>query len=340
MDGRDGQVPTPRRPGLLRLRRVAPAAPDRPTSVPSAAQDAAPRVADLSALLREIDSLRLTLQTDLTLAAAALDAGADELACELVDADIAELHGFAARADKSLARLNAAEQGPAAHHLPVAVPVRRRRMLSAGPALAAAAAILGFVVFAPDRGTPAGDTSMTSAVMAGYELNRLAELGAPPEELREAAEELNDELAELIAQAADDPAAARQALMLLEQTSDVLTRQPDRGVLRDVIAEVSVLRARLRESLPVVRPPVRPAVRPVVPQAPRVPRVQDKERERPADSAAPKGSPKPSPKPSPTKAAPAAATPSPAPAPTTAPEPRSSASPQPSDEPAGPLPGI
>ena len=337
MDAQDGQVPAPRRSALPRLRR-----PVSPSELPFAAagDEDTPRVADLSALLHDIDSLRLTLQTDLSLAAAALDAGADELAGELVDGDLSEVRAFAARATRRLAELEDAELEGAAEldeadavrdEEPVTVPLRRRRLMSAGPLMAAAAALIGFVAFVPDRGavsTP--DTTMTSAAMAGYELSRLAEQGAPDEQLLLAAEELNDELAQLIAQAADDPLAAQQALMLLETTTAVLSRQGDSNVLRSVMAETRALRARLREALPASasRPgrPSRPAVRVVVPVLPRV--QEEPEKERAAEE--PKPSPKPaSPSPSPS---PSQAQPSPSEAPSDEPSPGGT------DESEGPLP--
>ena len=327
VDAPDGQVPAPRRPALPRLRRVRPTAPTAlPFAVPSQDEDA-PRVADLSALLADIDALRLTLQTDLSLAAAALDEGAQDLAAELVDGDLAEVRSFAGRAADRLAGLAEAPD----EALPALVPVRRRRILSAAPLMAAAAALVGFVALSPGSGpAPAPETSLSSATMAGYELSRLASEGAPDEELRVAAEELNDEVAALIAKAAEDPVAAQQALMLLEQTTEVLASQGDSGVLRGVMAETRALREQLREALPalVKKRPVRPVVRPVLPV---VPRVQDEpEKERPS-SAAPKSSPKPSasPKPSPS---PAQASPTPEPPSTQQP------APQGSPQPGGPLP--
>ncbi|TBR17726.1 MAG: hypothetical protein EPO57_08835, partial [Chitinophagaceae bacterium] len=219
-----------------------------------------PRVADLSALLGEIDALRLTLQTDLTLAAAALEADAAGLAVELVDGDLAEVRAFAARSAGRFADLQGGERVEVddpddvlladevlADEVPVAAALPRRRILSAAPLMAAAAALIGFVAFVPDRGgVQSPETTMTSAAMAGWELNRLAREGAPDEALRLAAMELNDELAELIAQAATDPAAAQQALMLLDSTTQVLAGQDERGVLRDVLAEARALRERLR----------------------------------------------------------------------------------------------
>lgn len=329
MDAPDGQVPAPRRASAPRRRR-----PETPTGAPTALPFAlpaslsdgdAPRVADLSALLGDIDALRLTLQTDLSLAAAALEEGAQDLAAELVAGDLFEVRAFASRAAERLARL---EEQPA-DELPALVPLRKRRILSAAPLMAAAAALVGFVAFSPGRQAPAPETSLTSAAMAGVELSRLASAGAPDEQLRLAVEELNDELAVLIAQAADDPVAAQQALMLLEQTSDVLAGQGDSGVLRGVMAETRALRELLRDALPaVVKRPSRPVVRPVLPV---VPRVQDEPEKERTSSSAPKSSPKPaaSPKPSPS-ASPATTT---APAP-----PAESPSPQPSEKPDGPLP--
>ena len=331
MDAADGPVPAPRHAGTPRLRRL-PTAAEIPHLLPG---EDAPRVLELHALLGDIDALRMTLQTDLTLAAAAVEAGADDLAAGLVDSDLTALRSFAGRASQHLARLD--DTALPADEVPVGIPVRRRRVLAGAALMAAAAALIGFVALAPTRGGAAApDTTMTSATMAGYELSRLASEGAPDEQLRRAAQELNDELAVLIEQAADDPAAARQALLLLEQTTEVLSSQGDSGVLRTVMAQTQALRARLRETLPVVaqRPSraVRPVLRLVPPLPPRVEVEPEKERtssSTPSSKPSPKASPAPQPSPS-------AAAPSPSPAPE--PSPVSSPSPGGSPEPDGPLP--
>lgn len=331
MELRDGQVPTPRRAGLPR-RAPASSPVASPVALPFGvpAEDR-PRVADLSALLGDIDALRLTLQTDLTLTAAALEADAVGLAVELLEGDLAEVRAFGARAAGRIASLDAAEDvgEPVADEVPVVSALPRRRILSAAPLMAAAAALIGFVAFVPDRGgVPSPETTMTSAAMAGWELNRLAREGAPDEALRLAAMELNDELAELIAQAATDPAAAEQALMLLDSTTEVLAGQDERGLLREVLAEARALRERLRETLPAGR-----TTRGVVRSVGAMPRVEEQaERPRTSGSGAtsspkPSASPKPSPSTAPTSPPPA---PSPEPA---------SPSPQPSSEDEGPLSG-
>ena len=318
MDAQDGQVPEPRRPRPLR-------------ALPSP-DGQGPRVPELHALLGEIDALRLTLQTDLSLAAAAVEAGADDLAAELVEGDLGELRRFASSAANRLARLSD-EVAPVEEDevLPVS-PLRRRRVLSGAPLMAAAAALIGFVAFVPGPGDVSPQTTMTSATIAGYELSRLASEGAPDEQLRLAAEELNQELAVLIAQAENDPVAAQQALMLLDKTTAVLSSQGDSGVLRSVIAETRALRKMLREALPVTaqRParPSRPAVRTVVPLLPRVQEQPEKERSTSEPSSAAKSSPKPSPSPT-------SASPSPSPEPEPSQQPSSSPSP---DQSQGPLP--
>lgn len=331
MDAPDGQVPAPRRAGPL-----------------DAASETCPRVPELHALLGEIDGLRLTLQADLSLAAAAVEAGADALAVELVEGDLAELHRFATSAGGRLARLDGGEPaaGEPAAETPTgvpAVPLRRRRVLSGAPLMAAAAALVGFVALGPSGGQPSPQqTSMTSAALAGYELDRLVSEGAPDEQLRLVAEELNDSLAVLIAQAGDDPVAAQQALLLLEKTTAVLSSQGDSGVLRGVLAETAALRAKLREALPVVvqRPartnrPARPPVRVVVPLLPRVQEEPEKERSN-EPSAAPKPSAKPSPSPS---AAPPSPSPSPSPEPSSSPGGDPEQGPLPK-APGGDLPGV
>ena len=340
MESRDGQVPAPRRAALPIRRRTADTRPASPVQLPFGVPDEdRPRVADLSALLGEIDALRLTLQTDLSLAAAALEADAAGLAVELVDGDLAEVRAFGARSAARFADLQADElvevdeaDELVADEVPVVAALPRRRILSAAPLMAAAAALIGFVAFVPDRGgVQSPETTMTSAAMAGWELNRLAREGAPDEALRLAAMELNDELAELIAQAATDPAAAQQALMLLDSTTEVLAGQDERGVLRDVLAEARALRERLRDTLPAEKRTTRTTRTVIRSVAPALPRVEEQS-ERPRTSSAP-ASPKPSSSPKPS---PSAAPTSPPPAPS--PEP-SSASPEPSSENEGPLSG-
>src|SRR4051795_12336497 len=59
----------------------------------------------LEELLGQVQDLRLTLATDLTAAAGAADAGADQVARDIIEADQRELARFARVADLRLTRL-------------------------------------------------------------------------------------------------------------------------------------------------------------------------------------------------------------------------------------------
>ena len=355
MERSDGPVPAPRRPGVPLFRR----SPAEPAAGLPPLQPDTPRVADLSALLADIDALRTSLQTDLTLAAAALEAGADEIAADLVDNDLSEVRTFSARAAErlgSLAGLDAPADGErvagdeaGSDGVPAdepVVPLRsKRRVLAGAPLLVAAAALLGFVAgVVPERvAEPQPPAAMASAAMAtSFELSRLADAGAPPEQLREVAEELNDELAALVARAASDPAAAEQAMILLQTTTEVLARQGDTSVLRDVMAQARALRQQLTQALPPApqRPgtrsvrPVRPVV---VPALPRTEAEPQQRRDAGPQSPAPRPSPKPTAAPKPTPSAEPTPTATPTPA---EPSPRSSQSPSGGLPGAGDLPGF
>lgn len=293
----------------------------------------APRVAALDALLREVDGLRLTLETDLTLAAAAVESGAPGLAGELVDGDLRHLQQFQARALGHLEELAADEQ-PA-----VVVPLRRRRRVrvSLAPLAGAAAALVAVLGLLP-AATSAEQPAPTAAMSSWNHLTRLAGADASSGQLRTAALRWHAEVAGLVARAATDPAAARQALVLLQAEQHVLAGQNDPAALGPVIAQSRALADRLRAALPAAAAtPLRTALS-AVPRVP-VPRVVP-------PTAAPRPQPSRAAAASPSSARrQASPTPTPAPAPAPAPEPEPSTtsqapSPRPSAPPSGsPRPG-
>lgn len=240
----DNQLPAPR------------PAPGAPAGWPPIVPVPEPRVAGLSALLGEIDALRTTLQADLSLAAAALDAGAGQLAGELLDGDILAVGDFELR---TLARLRAMDDGgrpvsdgaATVADVAAAMPTlrqKRRRRLPAAPLLVAAAALLGFLIGAvPDGASVQPAPAMSSAAAAGDELSRLAAEGAPAEQLRQAAEQLNAEVTQLLAASAGSPAAAAEALELLRRGTEALVDQGDQRPLQAVLAQTRQLADGLRE---------------------------------------------------------------------------------------------
>ena len=314
MDQPDGQVPAPRRARASR--------PD------------APRVADLSALLADIDALRTTLSTDLTLAAAALDAGVDDLAAELVTGDLLAVRAFEAQSLSHLAFLGdpvmaVVPVAPVAAVAPV-VPLRRRWLVPAAPLVAAAAAAVAlFAGIVPSTAqAPAATAGTDDLSQASYSLamlSALASRGADSAALGAAARDFNDDLADLVAEADGDPLATRQALKLLLDAAAVLTEQGQAGPLRDVLARTRELEAELRRLLPRV-----PGSLPAVPSALRPVRPAPVDLERAAEQPAPRESRAAAPQPTSTTAP--ATTPAPSPSPTTpakAPEPTSAPSPTP-----------
>lgn len=281
----------------------------------------APRVAALDALLREVDDLRLTLETDLTLAAAAVESGATGLAGELVDGDLGQLHAFEARALHHLDRLAAGE-------VVVARRRRRRRVRLATAPLAGAAAALVAVLGLLPGATSAEAPPQTAAMSSWAHLTRLAGTDAPPSQLRVAAMQWHAEVADLVARAALDPAAARQALVLLQAEQEVLSRH-DPDAVEAILAQSRALADRLRAALP---PVAAAPVRTVVSAIPRVPLpvvVVPTSAPRPQSSRARAATASPSP--APAKASPTAS-PVPTPEPTAS-RPAPSASPTPSPEP-------
>ena len=288
-----------------------------------------PRIADLDALLREVDGLRSSLRRDLGLAATAAEAGADDLAGWLLLNEDGRVRSFEERALAHLHNLEASEavvedevEPPAA-----AVPAQRRmrRMMPAAPLVAACAAVFGFLVGVPAASTPSSPSTSNVALESYVKLTDLAMSGASDKSIKEAAEQFHEDLAPLVAAAAANPAAAQKAIALLQSERMVIAAQSGNSpALRAVLREADLLVARLRASLAPRKPVRRPLL--TVPVAP-----QQEENRRTSEtksSPAPKASPSASPAPKPSPSA------SPAPKPS----PSSTAKPSPSPSSDDPLP--
>lgn len=249
---------------LLRLRSWRPRRPVEPppafapAPVPQVAVSPDSRVPEISALLADLDTLRLGLSTDLGMAASAVEAGAYDVARDVVDGGRHDLASFVARAERHLSRPAAGDAVPAVGMPPT--PRRQARRLAVlGPALTAAAAVVGLLTgVVPDGSGSAGPRpSLMSEAAASYaELWRLHEQGAPASRLREVARQLHAEVGRIVGVAAADPATAEQALRLLELEVRVLGHPQHGGALDAELAEsqrlVSVLRraaARVDEAV-------------------------------------------------------------------------------------------
>ncbi len=223
----------------------------RPQATPEASRETAesvlpdvPRVGALDALLREVDSLRLTLETDLTLAASAVEAGATGIAADIIDSDRDGLRGFEARALGHLAELAEVEERPARSRWRTRVPVAP---------FVAAAAVVGFLVAVVPQDVSTGPHEITAApASASQSLEQLTRLAASgnTSEVRSAAVTLHSQLMALVAQAGTDPAAAKQGLLLLSAERDVIAQSGDSQVLRDVLAASNHLSNLIIQALP------------------------------------------------------------------------------------------
>ncbi len=254
-----------------------------------------PRVEALDALLREVDDLRLTLETDLTLAASAVESGHTELAADILGGDRAALHAFEGHALDHLAELEAAP--------------RRQRLwaqVHAAPIVAAAALVGVLVGVVPQALGPRTDGSATQTVAASS-LQRLQEFAETGDagQVREASAQLHRDLAGVLANAKSDPVAAQTALLLLTYEQSAIVHSGDSGALADVLRNSQALAAAIVAALPRADRPAAPRLVTVAPIA--------------SSSPAPKAS---------TKAS-ASASPSASPKPTASPTPSASASPRP-----------
>jgi hypothetical protein len=255
-----------------------------------------PRIADLDALLREVDTLRSTLRRDLTLAATAVEAGADDLAGWLLLGEDGNVRAFETKALGHLHALEAADTEIDEIAAVIPAPRRRARMLPAAPFVAAAAAVVGVLTGSlPGTGGPATTSPRTtnSALQSYTELTRLATSGASASSITAAAQKFHTALAPLVASAADDPAAAQRAIDLLQSERAVIAGEADSPALRAVLAQADLLVRKLRAATKTTRV--------VVPAAPdtRTSHTSPTPKSSASSKASPSASPKSSPKASP-----------------------------------------
>ncbi len=282
------------------IRRLRAVRPDASPETPASILPGSPRVGALDALLREVDGLRLTLETGLSLAASAVDAGSPGLALDILEDDRSSLAAFQDRALGHLADLSAT---------PVVSTARRSRFRVPAAPFVAAAAIVGFLVgVVPTTGSNGADEVRVSTVAANSSLDQLKAFAAVgnTSQVRMTAATLHQQLLAVVAQAGSDPAAAERALLMLSIERNAIEASGDSVALRDVLVRSAALAKRIRNSLP-------STIRSAIPAAPalEVPRTA-------------------SPSPKAATASPKPATASPTPSPSASPKPSPSASPKPS----------
>lgn len=270
-------------------------------------QEPLPQLDQLDQFRADLGRLRLTLQSDLSAAAAAVEADQHEIAREIVAADRYELVEFTTRRLQDLDRATPALPAPKAR--------RARRHPALG--LAAAAAAVGLLAAGAALGITARSGSAHRTVAAPLALsgvtasldsfrNTVLSDRTDPSAVLQAATALRASLLPLLSDAPANPAAAREATAVLQAEEQILATVRPAG-LAQVMSEVAVLLAQLsavegsHSALPVSPTPGAPAVTAASPRASAQPR-------RPYSAT--DGSPSASkPKPAPTPRSDSAATP-------------------------------
>lgn len=244
-----------------------------------------PRVAALDALLREVDSLRLSLETDLDAAADAVEAGDVSLAQDLIESDLDSVRGFENRALGHLSELAAGRARAG----------EGRRWWSRVPVapFVAAAALVGFLVgIVPNDLTPAPTDTVTSTVSADSRLGALTQLaasGASASQIQAASDQLHAELGRLIDAAKNDPEVARQVLAWLNAERRVLESSGDTSTIAALLRQSDALSRRVTAvARPAVAVPVAaPAPSPTKPAPTAQPNARPTTQPKPAPSASP-----------------------------------------------------
>ena len=277
--------------------------------------------APVEAVLREVADFRLALETDMIIAAAAVDADNLDLAAELVDGERAGLVAFHERMLERLVEVARSDADELA-----ARRARSDRFGARARIVAAAAALVAIVsggaTLAPS-GESALSTEQVALELADAQLSTLTgEIvrDASTAEIAVAADELHETLEALIADHAEgDPVMAMKIAALIHEEQRLLRvdRSPAAvSVLHDVARLVRQLRlkapAKVIATLAPIASPPAPS-----PKAERKPSASASAKPSPKPSQS--ASPKPSATPKPSASSSPAEDPGPGPLPTTAP---------------------
>jgi hypothetical protein len=198
---------------------------------------ATPEHTPLDGLLGEVRDLRLTLASDLSLAASAAEAGADEITRDILESDQRELARFVRVAEIRLARL----QGVVVPE--PRAPRWRRRVAASLPAVPlvgamalSAAAATGVLPLPAVSGqhngaAPATSTARSSAPVDStfQQFVTLVDGYPSASQVLAAAAVLHKQLADMIASNAQDPTRMREIEQLLQMEQSLLLRRQPPG---------------------------------------------------------------------------------------------------------------
>lgn len=212
----------------------------------------------LESLLEDMHDLRMTLAADLTAAAGAADAGADEVARDIIEADRVELARFARVANVRLERLARGASEPTVHERPA----WRRRVAVALPvvpvvgAMALSAAAATGVLPIPGAthpGKPPVARAEDNSTNASFQQLVKVLNGDPnASQVIAAASKLHHQLRELMDTSPNDPGRAAEIAHLLQMEQSLLLSKQPPGV-SIVLDATRKLAARLVNVAPELR---------------------------------------------------------------------------------------
>ena len=212
----------------------------------------------LDELLGEVRELRMTFVTDLSTAAGAVEAGATDVAADILDADRAELARFFRVADERLRELERAATrelpaGADSNVVPLSPRARtRRRVAVALPAiplvgaLTMAAAAAAGVLPIPGTSTSTSPSHHGASAIA-VESNALAQFATvvnsdpSAQQVIAAADKLHQQIVALMATSHGDPAQANAIAQLLQAERDLLLRAQPPGAQTVLAATTSLI---------------------------------------------------------------------------------------------------
>jgi hypothetical protein len=213
----------------------------------------------LEDLLDEMHDLRMTLAVDLTAAAGAADAGADDVARDIIEADRQELARFARVANINLERMTGAmrrEPSPwrrrVATALPV-VPVVGAMALSAAAATGALQLPGTGQAHAPRSAAVQGADAVSMTTF--NQLVKVLDSDPSASQVIAAASKLHKQLSQLLAISTDNPTQTEEVARLLrmEQNLVLRTQPPGAAVVLDASRKLA---ARLVTAVPSAKPTV------------------------------------------------------------------------------------
>ena len=244
-----------------------------PKAVPAEPAPTEPYPDALCELLDDMRDLRLTLAMDLTAAASATEAGANDLAADIIEADQRDVAAFVQAARRRLAALGDEPVPVPAMPSLAAAPAHhwRRRALVSLPAIplvgavalsaAAAAGLISVPGHSGNGASPVGIHTSAPVTSTFHQFEAVLNGEPSASQVLSVAKELHTQIAAMLAASPQDPSQVGEVAQLLQlEQALLLKKQPPGSSV--VLAESRQLAAQLAKLTPAVSPSSQPTSSP------------------------------------------------------------------------------